>query len=1052
MSTFKFINLKPKATGDSITIEWGVKTDIPENEFSQWVYLFLGDDPVGDPVELPQKARSYTIENLKADTEYYVYIQAYQEPEHSPLPEEYCVVKTEAVDTCPPEVSSKVLEVSDLTSDSFKISWKKAKDAVTKAGSIRYTVFLKEADEPETAWAPVVSKKNIGTATIKGLKTGAQYVFYVEAADEAGNVLRYDSGEASTEDKVAPVIKNANLRVVKVSNESITIAWDKATDNVTKESDIEYHVSWIIDGDKGARYGAKLTGAETYTITHLKSGCKYAISVMARDEAGNIQRYADCLAETLDTEAPQIGSGKVRMGPRSDNELAIEWDPATDNVTAASNIKYLVSRSEGNAWGPSNELTGKTSYIFTGLKSGTEYKFRVIAVDEAGNKSEEYPILTAITKDSIAPTVSSNKLTATVEGNNVTLKWTPATDNLTSSDKIKYVVYRQVSGVWKPEKEDFGISSHKITGLVAGTRYTFMVIASDEAGNVLEYPAITADVVKPTLYIAVNGGPAEILPSIVRPYANNGKFNVGQRIVVYLFGTCDSKKVAYPVDNSYVECPVSNSSVLSVRKSGIYLNNQNCPAIVFQFLKNGTSDVSFRVKDPKGNGYLLQQTFTVEVKNPEWEKVAVTGVTLSSSSISLISGQTQQLLASVSPSNATNKSVSWSSGSSSIATVGSNGLVKALNSGNTTVRVTTVDGSKTATTNVKVTSLALHLCYNKSGGGYASDIPVPSIVRPYSDNGKFNCGQEICVYLYGYCGSEKKHFQLDNSYVECSVSNSSVLSIKKSYIGNGCPAILFPFLKNGTSNVTFRVKDPKGSGYLLQQTFTVEVKNPAWEKVAVTGVSLSPSSITLISGQTQQLSTSISPSNATNKSVSWSSGNSSIATVSSTGLVKAVNSGNTTVRVTTVDGSKTASSNVKVMRLEVHICYNKSGGGYASDLLVPSVVQPFANNRKFLVGKNNDHVTVYVYPYCGSNLETSFRLDNSYVECSVSDPSVLSVSWGTIGGGLPAITLNILKTGYSISWARKVRTPITCNVTIRVRDPKGSGYLLQQTFTVDLRK
>ena len=1051
MSNFKFINLKPKATGDSITIEWGVKTDIPENEFSQWVYLFLGDDPVGDPVELPQTARSYTIENLKADTEYYVYIQAYQEPEHSPLPEEYCVVKTEAVDTCPPEVSSKVLEVSDLTSDSFKISWKKAKDAVTKAGSIRYTVFLKEADEPETAWAPVVSKKNIGTATIKGLKTGAQYVFYVEAGDEAGNVLRYDSGEAITEDKVAPVIKNANLRVVKVSNESITIAWDKATDNVTKESDIEYHVSWIIDGDKGARYGAKLTGAETYTITHLKSGCKYAISVMARDEAGNIQRYADCLAETLDTEAPQIGSGKVRMGPRSDNELAIEWDPATDNVTAASNIKYLVSRSEGNAWGPSNELTGKTSYIFTGLKSGTEYKFRVIAVDEAGNKSEEYPILTAITKDSIAPTVSSNKLTATVEGNNVTLKWTPATDNLTSSDKIKYVVYRQVSGVWKPEKEDFGFSSHKITGLVAGTRYTFMVIASDEAGNVLEYPAITADVVKPTLYIAVNGGSDEILPSIVRPYANNGKFNVGQRIVVYLFGTCDSKKVAYPVDNSYVECPVSNASVLSVRKDSIHLNNQKCPAIVFQFLKNGTSDVSFRVKDPKGNGYLLQQTFTVEVKNPEWEKVAVTGVTLSSSSISLISGQTQQLLASVSPSNATNKSVSWSSGNSSIATVSSTGLVKAMNSGNTSVRVTTVDGSRMATVNVKVISLELHICYNKSGGGYASDLLVPSVVQPFANNGKFNVGNEIVVYVYPYCGSNlEMSFKLDNSYVECSLSDPSVLSISRGTMNGGVhPVIKLKFLKNGTSNVSLRVKDPKGSGYLLQRTFTVEVKNPAWEKVAVTGVSLSPSSITLISGQTQQLSTSISPSNATNKSVSWSSGNSSIATVSSTGLVKAVNSGNTTVRVTTVDGSKTASSNVKVMRLEVHICYNKSGGGYASDMLVPSIVQPFANNGRLNVG---NEIVVYVYAYCGSNLEQSFKIDNSYVECSLSDPSVLSVQKSYIGVGSPAIILKFLKTGYTLNVLRRVRTPITCNVTLRVRDPKGSGYLLQQTFTVDLRK
>ena len=122
MEQFKFIDLKAKATNDSITIEWGIETDIPENVFSQWAYLFIGDDPVGDPVELPVKSRSYTFRNLKAGTEYAVYIQAYLEPDHKPLPEECIVVNTKAKDTCPPKASSTALEVSNLTTNSFTIT------------------------------------------------------------------------------------------------------------------------------------------------------------------------------------------------------------------------------------------------------------------------------------------------------------------------------------------------------------------------------------------------------------------------------------------------------------------------------------------------------------------------------------------------------------------------------------------------------------------------------------------------------------------------------------------------------------------------------------------------------------------------------------------------------------------------------------------------------------------------------------------------------------------------------------------------------------------
>ena len=79
----------------------------------------------------------------------------------------------------------------------------------------------------------------------------------------------------------------------------------------------------------------------------------------------------------------------------------------------------------------------------------------------------------------------------------------------------------------------------------------------------------------------------------------------------------------------------------------------------------------------------------------------VESVSLDKTSITLTEGDSETLTATVSPSNATNKNVSWKSSDESVATV-SNGKVTALKAGTATITVTTDDGSKTATCQVTV--------------------------------------------------------------------------------------------------------------------------------------------------------------------------------------------------------------------------------------------------------------------------------------------------------------------------------------------------------------
>ena len=91
------------------------------------------------------------------------------------------------------------------------------------------------------------------------------------------------------------------------------------------------------------------------------------------------------------------------------------------------------------------------------------------------------------------------------------------------------------------------------------------------------------------------------------------------------------------------------------------------------------------------------QEYTLTIKS-----VPVASVSLNESNLSLYTGKTATLTATVTPENATNKNVTWSSDKPAVATV-EGGTVTARGAGEATITVTTEDGEKTATCTVTVT-------------------------------------------------------------------------------------------------------------------------------------------------------------------------------------------------------------------------------------------------------------------------------------------------------------------------------------------------------------
>ena len=283
------------------------------------------------------------------------------------------------------------------------------------------------------------------------------------------------------------------------------------------------------------------------------------------------------------------------------------------------------------------------------------------------------------------------------------------------------------------------------------------------------------------------------------------------------------------------------------------------------------------------------------------ETVDVTGVSLNETSAQVSLNNTIKLVATVEPSNASNKSVTWTSSDSSIATVSSDGTVTGVSDGSATITATTNDGGFTATCLVTVstihtTSISLNkdVLYLTTGQGYtltASVLPENASIKT----------------------------------VTWSTSNSSVASVSSS---GRVTAV-----SDGSATITATTND---GGFTA--TCDVTVTKPA-EVVHVESISLNESRKELAIGETFQLLVTINPTNATDKTIVWSAecldeeAEPSIF-INNEGLVTAVREGYSMVTATAVDGLKTAECKI-IVKKKVN---PKPSGGCGGNVVTSSII------------------------------------------------------------------------------------------------------------------
>ena len=258
--------------------------------------------------------------------------------------------------------------------------------------------------------------------------------------------------------------------------------------------------------------------------------------------------------------------------------------------------------------------------------------------------------------------------------------------------------------------------------------------------------------------------------------------------------------------------------------------------------------------------------------------VEVTSVSLDQTSASIFTDETVRLAAVVAPADATDKSVTWTSGDESIATVSGDGLVTPVATGNVTITVTTANG-KTATCAVTISTRPVaveSISLDKTSMEmYAGDsVTLAATVLP-SD------------------ATDKSVMWTSNNARVATVSDTGAISAEGV----------------GTATITALTSNGKTAVCVI----SVKAK-----PIDVTSVALDKTSMDMYVDDSVTLSATISPADATDKSLTWTSGDSNIVTVSNTGSVKAKKAGTTTVTVTTANG-KTATCSVTVKNKTVDV-------------------------------------------------------------------------------------------------------------------------------------
>ena len=297
------------------------------------------------------------------------------------------------------------------------------------------------------------------------------------------------------------------------------------------------------------------------------------------------------------------------------------------------------------------------------------------------------------------------------------------------------------------------------------------------------------------------------------------------------------------------------------------------------------------------------------------EGIAVTEVAINQPTAELFVGETVQLSATVSPSDATDQGVSWSSSNAGVATVTNKGLVTAISKGTAMIRafaggksakcVVTVSQKPIAVSSIKLNLTSLALTKGESQTLIATVTPADAT----------------------------------DGTVSWTSSDPNVASVdsKGKVTATG----------NGSATITAKAGDQEAT---CAVTVTVPVES----------ISLNKTKLTLNKGDRETLVATVKPNDATEQTVNWSSSDLSVATITTNGMVIAMGGGKATITARIGYESASCEITVKVPVKYVMLSQNSLTLNEGESVTLKATVIPDDADNKDVTWSTSDGSIVSV--------------------------------------------------------------------------------------------